>query len=167
MSATPRLVRDHLLGAQRDPHRVLGRQRERLVERVRVQRLRPAEHRRERLDRGAHDVHLRLLRRQRDAGGLRVEAHQPATAGRCAPNRSRSSRAQIRRAARNFAISSKKSLCALKKNDSRGANVVDGEAARDRRLDVGEAVRERERELLHRRRAGLADVVAGDRDRVP
>ena len=31
-------------------------------------------------------------------------------------------RAQIRRAARYFAISSKKSRCALKKNDSRGAN---------------------------------------------
>ena len=38
-----------------------------------------------------------------------------------APKRSRSSRAQMRRAARYFAISSKKSRCALKKNDSRGA----------------------------------------------
>jgi hypothetical protein len=35
--------------------------------------------------------------------------------------RSRSSRAQMRRAARYFAISSKKSRWALKKNDSRGA----------------------------------------------
>ncbi len=39
-----------------------------------------------------------------------------------APNRSRISRAQMRRAARYLAISSKKSLCALKKNDMRGAN---------------------------------------------
>ena len=38
-----------------------------------------------------------------------------------APNVSRSSRAQIRRAARYLAISSKKSMCALKKKDSRGA----------------------------------------------
>ena len=38
-----------------------------------------------------------------------------------APNVSRSSRAQIRRAARYFAISSKKSMCALKKKLSRGA----------------------------------------------
>ena len=45
--------------------------------------------------------------------------------------------------------------------------VVDVEAALDRLLDVGEAVLERERQLLLRRRAGLADVVAGDRDRVP
>ena len=38
-----------------------------------------------------------------------------------APYLSRISVAQIRRAARYFAISSKKSRCALKKNDSRGA----------------------------------------------
>ena len=42
--------------------------------------------------------------------------------GDFAPNRSRSSRAQILRAARYFAISSKKSRCALKKNERRGAN---------------------------------------------
>ena len=45
--------------------------------------------------------------------------------------------------------------------------VVDGQAALDRGLHVGEAVGERERQLLLRGRAGLADVVAGDRDRVP
>ena len=84
-----------------------------------------------------------------------------------APYRSRSSRAQIRRAARNFAISSKKSMCALKKNESRGAKSSTSRPALDRRVDVGEAVRQRERELLRRRRARLADVVAGDRDRVP
>ena len=38
-----------------------------------------------------------------------------------APKVSRSSRAQIRRAARYFAISSKKSMCALKKKLRRGA----------------------------------------------
>ena len=42
--------------------------------------------------------------------------------GFLAPNRSRITRAQMRRAARNLAISSKKSLCALKKNEIRGAN---------------------------------------------
>ena len=45
--------------------------------------------------------------------------------------------------------------------------VVDVEAALDRRLHVADAVGERERELLHRRRAGFADVVAADRHRVP
>jgi hypothetical protein len=38
-----------------------------------------------------------------------------------APNRSRITSAQILRAARNFAISSKKSLCELKKKEIRGA----------------------------------------------
>ena len=47
------------------------------------------------------------------------------------------------------------------------AELVGRQARRDRRLAVGDPVRERERELLHRRRARLADVVAGDRDRVP
>ncbi len=40
-----------------------------------------------------------------------------------APYTSRIQRAQIRRAARNLAISSKKSTCASKKNDSPGAKV--------------------------------------------
>ena len=42
--------------------------------------------------------------------------------GFVAPNRSRMTRAHIRRAARNFATSWKKSLCALKKNESRAPN---------------------------------------------
>jgi len=68
----------------------------------------------------------------------------------------------MRRAARYLAISSKKSICALKKNE-----IVDGDAALDRLLDVGEAVLQRERELLRGGRPGLADVVAGDRHRMP
>ena len=53
---------------------MLGRQRERLVVAVRVERLRAAEHRREPLQRGAHEVVDRLLRREGRAAGLRVEA---------------------------------------------------------------------------------------------
>ena len=45
--------------------------------------------------------------------------------------------------------------------------LVDGQAGADRALDVGDAVRQRERHLLRRRRAGLAHVVAADADRVP
>src|SRR5437764_584294 len=41
------LLREDLLRSQRDPRRALRRQRERLVETVRVQRLRAAAHRRE------------------------------------------------------------------------------------------------------------------------
>jgi hypothetical protein len=53
-----RLVPDHVLGPKGDLRGLLGGQREGLVERVRVQRLRPAEHRRERLERRPHDVVL-------------------------------------------------------------------------------------------------------------
>ena len=87
--------------------------------------------------------------------------------GFLAPNVSRSSRAQMRRAARYLAISSKKSIWALKKKRQPRREVVDVEAARERLLDVGEPVLECEGELLRGGRAGLADVVAGDRDRVP
>src|SRR5438876_4030084 len=71
-----RLRCEDLLRAQRDLGRTLRRQRKRFVEPVRVQRLRAAGDRGERLDRDAHDVVLRLLRRQRRAAGLRVEAQR-------------------------------------------------------------------------------------------
>src|SRR5205823_14387318 len=51
-----RLVRDHLLRPQRQPHGVLRRQGQRLVEGVRMERLRAAEHRGERLDRSPDQV---------------------------------------------------------------------------------------------------------------
>ena len=76
-------------------------------------------------------------------------------------------RAHSRRAARNFAISSRKSLCALKKNDSRWPMASTSRPAVHGSLDVGDGVGERERDFLHRRRAGFPDVIAADRDRVP
>src|SRR5207253_770685 len=69
-----RLVGQQLLGAKREPRGFVGRQRQYLVHRVRMQRLRPTQH-----------------------------------------------RGQIRRAARNLAISSKKSMWASKKNERRDA----------------------------------------------
>src|SRR3954454_18261909 len=160
------LVGDDLLRAQRDPHRLLGRQRKRLVVGVRVQRLRAAEHAGERLDRRADDVVERLLGGERHARRLHVRAHEP--------------RARVARAVR---------LAHLARPDAPGgadlrdlleevdvgveeeaqarSEVVDVEAAVDRLLHVGEAVLQRERELLGGGRARLADVVAGDRHRMP
>jgi hypothetical protein len=48
-----------------------------------------------------------------------------------------------------------------------GREAVDGEPAIHGRADVLEPVRERERDLLHRGRSCLANVVAAHRDRVP
>ena len=64
----------------------LGRQRQRFVAAVAVQRLRAAEHRGQRLQRDAHDVVVGLLRGQRAAGGLRVKAQLlRARVGRAEP----------------------------------------------------------------------------------
>ena len=68
------LVGHDLLRAQREPRRGLGGQRQRLVAAVRVQALAAAEHRGQRLERDAHHVVVRLLRGQRHAARLHVEA---------------------------------------------------------------------------------------------
>ena len=130
-----------------------------------MQRLGAAQHAGQRLDRRA-DVVERLLGGQRHARGLHVRAHQQAL--RVArPERVAQLARPDRRAARYLAISSKKSMCALKKKLQARRELVGVEPAVDRLLHVGEAVLERERQLLRRRRARLADVVAGDRDRMP
>ena len=87
--------------------------------------------------------------------------------GSRAPKRSRMMRAHMRRAARNLATSSKSSLHAAKKKRQPAGEGVDVKPARAGRLDVGDAVGEGEGQLLGRGRAGLAHVVAADRDRVP
>ena len=71
------------------------------------------------------------------------------------------------RAARYLATSSKRSLWALKKKLSRGAKSSTSRPRARHCLDVVEAVGQREGQLLHGGRAGLADVVAADRHRVP
>ena len=84
-----------------------------------------------------------------------------------APKRSRMILAQRRRAARYLAISSRRSLWALKKKESCGANSSIGEAGVESGLDVGDAVGEREGDFLDGGRAGFADVIAGDGDGIP
>ncbi len=75
--------------------------------------------------------------------------------------------AQMRRAARYFAISSKKSLCALKKNDIRGTKVIDVEAGVDAVLDILDSIAKSECELLRSGRARFTDVIAADGNGVP
>ena len=160
-----RLVRDHLLRPQREPHRLLGRQGQRLVERVRVQRLRPSEHRRERLESGPHDVHLRLLGRQRDAGGLRVEPQAQRTLVARAEPAAQLPRPDPSRGPVLRDLLEKVEMCVEEEREPR-RELVHCQVALDRPLDVREPVRKRERELLRGRRARLADVVARHRDRV-
>ena len=77
----PGFVGDDLLGPEREKRGRLGGERERLVLAVRVERLRPAEDRRERLDGDADDVHVGLLGRERRARRLGVKAHRRGRAG--------------------------------------------------------------------------------------
>ena len=161
-----RLGREDLLRSQRDRGRVLGGQRQRLVERVGVERLRAAAHRRERLDRDSHDVVLRLLRGERRAACLRVEAKRDGARVRRAeaiahdlrPEAAR--RAELRDLLEEVVVRVEEEREAL-------AEGIRREAGGDGCFAVGDAVRERERELLRGARSRLADVVPGDRDRVP
>ena len=68
----------------------------------------------------------------------------------------------MRRAARYLAISSKKSLCALKKKERRGAKSSTSSPRRKRPFNVFDAVAQGEGQLLDGGRAGLADVIAAD-----
>ena len=58
-------------------------------------------------------------------------------------------------------------MCELKKKERRGANSSTLRSDVERRFDVSDGVREREGDLLRGGRTGFADVIAGDRDRIP
>ena len=75
--------------------------------------------------------------------------------------------AYSRRAARNLAISSRKLLCALKKNERRGAKASTSRPASMAALDIGDGVGQREGHFLNRGGARFANVIAADGDGVP
>ena len=131
-----------------------------------MQRLGAAEHAGQRLDRGPHDVVERLLGGQRDARGLGVEAHQPRARGARAVGLAQLARPDPPRRAVLGDLLEEVDV-RVEEEAQAGREVVDVEPAGHQLLDVGEAVLEREGELLGGGRAGLADVVAGDGDRVP
>ena len=166
VSVAPPLVREHLLRPERDPGGVLGRERERLVEAVRMQALGAAAGRRERLDRDPDDVVLGLLRGEGRTAGLGVEAERERLRVRGAEAVAHQRRPQPPRGAELRHLLEEVVVRVEEEGEAR-AELVRRKARLDGRRAVGDPVRERERELLDGRRAGLADVVAGDRDRVP
>ena len=108
----------------------------------------------------------RLLGRERAARRLRVEPELLGPRLRRAEASAHES-AHIRRAARNLAISSTKSLWALKKNEIRWPTVLTSRPASDGCLHVRTGVRQRERHFLDRGRAGFTDVIPADGNRIP
>ena len=113
-------VGDDLLRAQSDARGLFGGQGERFVEGVGVQRLRSAEHRRQRLQRGADDVVLGLLRGEGRSGGLRVEAQHPGFRAPGAEVLAHNVRPHAAGSA-EFRYLLEEVLCEAKKNESRGA----------------------------------------------
>ena len=162
----PRLVGEHLLGAQGDPRGALGGQGQRLVEAVGVQGLGAAGDGGEALQGDADDVDLGLLGLQGHPAGLGVEAdlHRVGVPG---PEPLRDDlrphpphRAELGDLLEDVVV-------AVEEEGEARRELVDREASLQRRFDVGDRVGEREGDLLDGRAALLADVVAGDRDRVP
>ena len=159
-------MRDDLLGSKRDACGMFGRQRERFVQRVGVQRLRPAQHGRQRLKRHAHDIVVRLLRRQRAAGRLRMEA------------KDRRARIPAVEALGHHLVPDfpggavlgdlfEEIVVRVEEEREPRRKLVDVQARAPGPLDVLDAVVQRERQLLQRRRARFANVISADRNRVP
>ncbi len=134
------------------------------VLRAGVQRLGAAEHGGERLDRGAHDVVVGVLLGQADARGLAVGAQARARRlGRL--ERRHQLGPQQPRGAQLGDLHEEVHADAEEERQARREG-VDRDPGRQRGANVLDAIGERERQLLHRGRAGLLHVIAGDRDRV-
>ena len=162
----PRLGRDDLLRPEGDVGRGPGRQRQGLVAAVAVQRLGAPEHRGHRLQRDPHDVVVRLLRRQRAAGGLGVKAHllgaglggaEPVAHD---PGPQPPGRPELGDLLQEVVVG-------REEERQPASERVDVETGGDGRFHVGDRMRAGEGDLLNRGRAGLADVIAADRDGVP
>ena len=161
-----RLIGDDLLGPQRDLGRPLGRQRQCLVEPVRVERLRAAADGGEPLESDSNDVVLGLLGGQRHAAGLGVEPQPPRTlilgpeplAHDFGPHPPGGP--ELRDLLEDVVV-------AVEEEGQPRPELVDLKPGVECRLHVGDPVGERERDLLDGRAPLLAEVVSADRDRVP
>src|SRR5688572_21698350 len=157
----PAFMQDDLLRAEREGGALLGRKRQCLVLRVAMQRLRPAQNRRERLQRDADNVVVRLLGGERAAGSLRVKAQLlgagighaepvPHDPGPEAPRR-----AELCNLLEEIVVGVEEERQPLPEH-------VRIESRRDTGFDVGDGIGEREPDLLRGRRARFADVIAAD-----
>ena len=130
-----------------------------------MERLHPAEHSGQRLNRDTDHVVHRLLRGQRNTGRLRVRAQHHRTRILRPEAFLHDARPHPPAGAQLGDLLEKVVMQIPEKRQMRG-EVVDVHPARDRVLHVAEPIRDREREFLHRGRTGFADVVAGNRYRM-
>ena len=158
------LVLEDELGVARDARGGGRRQRDRLVERIGVQRLRAAQHRRHRLVGGADHVVVGVLLGERHARGLAVRA-QRQRIGLLGLERLDQLGPQEARGAELGHFHEEVHADAEEEREPRREG-VDVEALGLGGADVFEPVGQREGQLLDQRRARLLHVIAGDRDRV-
>ena len=164
MRVVPDSRMQHKLGVARDPCGKIARQRQRLVERIGVQRLRAALRRRHRLDAGAHHVVEHVLRGERPARGLGVRAqHQRAL--RLRLERLHQLRPQHARGALLRHLHEEVHAGVPEERQPR-RKVVDVEPGGKAGAHIFDAVGERIGELEIAGRARLLHVIAGDRDRI-
>ena len=157
---------DHLLRAERQRGRGLGGKREGLVVAVRVERLGPAHHRRERLQRHPGNVYQRLLRRQRRARRLGVEAQHHRLGLRRAKPLAHDLRPQLAGGPKLGDLL-EEVVVRVEEEAQPLPERVHIESGLEGGLDVCDAVGQGEGEFLSSGRPCLADVVAADRDRIP
>ena len=160
----PRLLLQQQLGVAGDPGGEVGGQRERLVEGVGVQRLGVPLGGGHRLQAGADDVVVDVLRGQRPARGLRVRA-QRQRLGVLRAGLLHQLRPQQPPGPELGDLHEEVHADAPEERQARRER-VDVHARGLAGLEVLHAVGERVGQLQIGRRPGLLDVVAGDRDRV-
>ena len=130
-----------------------------------MERLRAAQRRRHRLDRGADDVVVGVLLLQATRPMVWQWVRSILLRSSFAPSPS-ITRCHSVRAARSLATSMKKFMPMPKKKLRRPAKASISSPAAMRALDIFLAVGDGEGQLLHRRRPGLVHVIAGDRNAV-
>src|SRR5258708_11930234 len=154
-------VSDDLLRAQGDTGSVGGGQRQGFIVGVGVQRLSTAQHRGQGLYGHAGNVVHGLLRGERDASGLSVEAHQPSALLFGAE-------AVFHQPVPDFARGAElgdlleEIVVGIEEEAEPGTKVIHVQAAATSPLHVLHAVIDGECQLLQRRGTGFADVISAD-----
>ncbi len=128
--------------------------------------LRAAEHPGQRLERRPDDVVVGLLDRERAAGGLCVEPAHPGPRVLCPESLPHCLGPDAASGAELGDLLEEIVVRVEEKGEPR-RELVDRQPRLDAVLHVLDAVAQRKGQLLEGCRAGLPDVVAGDRDRVP
>jgi len=157
---------DDLLSAQSDQSSFFRGEGESFVHGIGVQRLAATQYGGERLDGDAHDIVFRLLRGERRASGLRVEAEEKRARifGSEAVTHDFGPEAA---SGAKFGDFFEEIAVGVEEEGKLRREFVDREAGVECGLNVGNTIGEREGDFLDRGGTRFADVITGDGDGVP